>query len=78
MFNNASIIFRTRFIDGVPAVVRTVTGAKIKFSITAAPAAVNFLTEEDTEDAPRRRKASRARRSLRWKYRGEESILGDR
>merc|ERR1712124_213973 len=30
MFNNANVIFRTRFVDGVSAVVRTVTGgAKI-------------------------------------------------
>merc|ERR1711907_97067 len=26
MFNNANVIFRTRFVDGVSAVVRTVTG----------------------------------------------------
>jgi hypothetical protein len=28
MFNNANVIFRTRFIDGVSAVTRTVVGGK--------------------------------------------------
>lgn len=28
MFNNANVIFRTRFVDGVSAVTRTVVGGK--------------------------------------------------
>jgi structural maintenance of chromosome 2 len=57
MFNNANVIFRTRFIDGVSAVVRTVAGAKMKSSITAAAAAATFqAAEEDAEDAPKRKK----------------------
>jgi hypothetical protein len=42
MFNNASVIFRTRFVDGVSAVERTVAGAKMKSSITAAAASAAF------------------------------------
>ena len=36
MFNNANVIFRTRFVDGVSAVVRTVTGGgKAKGGVSA-------------------------------------------
>ncbi len=31
MFNNANVIFRTKFIDGVSTVSRTVSGARAKF-----------------------------------------------
>jgi structural maintenance of chromosome 2 len=34
MFNNANVIFRTKFVDGVSAVVRTVTGAAKSKAIT--------------------------------------------
>jgi hypothetical protein len=30
MFNNANVIFRTRFVDGVSAVTRTVVGGRSK------------------------------------------------
>ncbi len=56
MFNNANVIFRTRFVDGISAVVRTVAGSKMKSSITAAAAAAFQTTEEDAEDAPKKKK----------------------
>lgn len=55
MFNNANVIFRTRFVDGISAVMRTVAGAKMKSSITAAAAAA-FQVEEENEDAPKKKK----------------------
>merc|ERR1712054_718211 len=46
MFNNANVIFRTRFIDGVSAVVRTVTGG------AKATKGNNVLTIEDENSSP--------------------------
>ncbi len=57
MFNNANVIFRTRFVDGISAVLRTVAGGKMKGSITAAAAAVSANMQiEDDEDAPKKKK----------------------
>lgn len=51
MFNNANVIFRTRFVDGVSAVVRTVTGgAKAK---GAAPTIEN---PHDENSSPQKKK----------------------
>ena len=55
MFNNANVIFRTRFIDGVSAVIRTVAGSKNK-NIANTNA---MMTEEDVEElesAPQKKK----------------------
>lgn len=50
MFNNANVIFRTRFVDGVSAVVRTVTGgAKIGKGS-------NALAIEDENSSPQKKK----------------------
>jgi len=57
MFNNANVIFRTRFVDGISAVTRTVAGGKMKSSIAAAAAAAfNNSAEEESEDAPKKKK----------------------
>ena len=55
MFNNANVIFRTRFVDGVSAVTRTVVGSKSR----AQP---NALTLEDAEEnsAPKKKKGKTA------------------
>ena len=41
MFNNANVIFRTRFVDGISAVQRTVAGSRLKNSAAAIAAAVS-------------------------------------
>lgn len=48
MFNNANVIFRTKFVDGISAVIRTVAGGKARnvAAITAAAAS----TRKDTEN----------------------------
>merc|ERR1711871_243285 len=51
MFNNANVIFRTRFIDGVSAVVRTVTGG------AKATKGNNVLAIEDENSSPQKKKA---------------------
>ena len=57
MFNNANVIFRTRFVDGISAVTRTVAGGKMKSSIAAAAAAAfNNSAEDESEDAPKKKK----------------------
>ena len=38
MFNNANVIFRTKFVDGVSAVVRTVAGgSRVRGVLTVIP-----------------------------------------
>merc|ERR1711871_820770 len=51
MFNNANVIFRTRFVDGVSAVVRTVTGG------AKATKGNNVLAIEDENSSPQKKKA---------------------
>lgn len=51
MFNNANVIFRTKFVDGISAVTRTVAGNKGKPLITAADE-----NEEAESDAPKKKK----------------------
>jgi structural maintenance of chromosome 2 len=50
MFNNANVIFRTRFVDGVSAVTRTVTGGKNRNT--------NALIQQEDEEnvAPQKKK----------------------
>ena len=50
MFNNANVIFRTRFIDGVSAVVRTVTGG------AKAGKGSNVLAIDDENSSPQKKK----------------------
>jgi structural maintenance of chromosome 2 len=58
MFNNANVIFRTKFIDGISAVTRTVAGSKAKSAVNASAAAITagLVGEEDAEDAPKKKK----------------------
>lgn len=42
MFNNANVLFRTKFVDGVSTVQRTVA-AKQKWDIEIIPASVRIL-----------------------------------
>jgi structural maintenance of chromosome 2 len=49
MFNNANVIFRTRFVDGVSAVTRTVAGGRSTKTIESGP------VQEDPE-APSKKK----------------------
>ena len=50
MFNNANVIFRTRFVDGVSAVTRTVVGGKNR------PAQAQVEDAEDDVSAPQKKK----------------------
>lgn len=50
MFNNANVIFRTKFVDGVSAVSRTVGRARIGGDAPVAP------DENETDGAPSRKK----------------------
>ena len=50
MFNNANVIFRTRFVDGVSAVTRTVVGGKIR------PVQPQLQDTEDEGVAPLKKK----------------------
>ena len=56
MFNNANVIFRTKFVDGISAVMRTVSGTNK--SRLAASNIVNGANENeiDDENAPRKKK----------------------
>jgi len=51
MFNNANVIFRTRFVDGISAVSRTVGRGKAN-----TPLSISNGTEEGEEDAPLKKK----------------------
>lgn len=56
MFNNANVIFRTRFVDGVSAVIRTVAGGKNNKNAISNNV---MMTEEDVEEiesAPQKKK----------------------
>jgi structural maintenance of chromosome 2 len=50
MFNNANVIFRTRFVDGVSCVTRTVVGAKNRGNQLPAP------EDEEDENVPQKKK----------------------
>ena len=50
MFNNANVIFRTRFVDGVSAVTRTVVGGKNR------PVQAQIEDAEDDVSAPQKKK----------------------
>lgn len=50
LFNNANVIFRTRFVDGVSAVTRTVVGGKNK------PAQAQIEDSEEEVSAPLKKK----------------------
>lgn len=49
MFNNANVIFRTRFVDGVSAVTRTVVGGKNRNN------QLQIEDEEDDENVPKKK-----------------------
>ena len=62
MFNNANVIFRTKFVDGVSAVTRTIgTGSSVR-ARTLAVADPNEM-EFETSASRKRPAASKARRS---------------
>jgi len=52
MFNNANVIFRTRFVDGVSAVTRTVVGSKNRQQA--------LEDVEDENSAPQKKKSKAA------------------
>lgn len=62
MFNNANVIFRTKFVDGISAVTRTVAGSKFKNTnmnnlLTNSTASnIQSIDNEDGEDAPKKKK----------------------
>ncbi len=74
MFNNANVIFRTRFVDGVSAVTRTVSGMravaatyssaggakKLVGTATTAVDQENLEDKDDEKDAPAKKKGKRA------------------
>jgi len=51
MFNNANVIFRTKFVDGISAVTRTVAGNKGKPMITAS----NEENVPEDDEAPKKK-----------------------
>ncbi len=53
MFNNANVIFRTKFVDGVSAVTRTVAGGRKAIAASAA-------AEEEEQEAPQKKKGKSA------------------
>lgn len=80
MFNNANVIFRTKFVDGISAVTRTVAGAKANTNkvglITAgaaaagaveskAASAVAAAEEGEDDEAPRKKKGKSAVAKIR-------------
>lgn len=58
MFNNANVIFRTKFVDGVSAVTRTVAGARSKGGVVGALAHSNAIANAATrdDDEPQKKK----------------------
>lgn len=60
MFNNANVIFRTRFVDGVSAVTRTVANSKSKQLVSAALLSQTAPSvgqqEDEPVDAPKKKK----------------------
>lgn len=56
MFNNANVIFRTKFVDGVSAVIRTVAGGR---KALAAAAAVEDVEEES--EPPQKKKGKKGK-----------------
>jgi len=59
MFNNANVIFRTKFVDGVSTVTRTIgTGASDK-----ARALANSNTPMEEDEAPARKRQAKGGRS---------------
>ena len=64
MFNNANVIFRTKFVDGVSTVTRTIG--------TGASSRARALVE--TEDNADNSSAARKRRSKSGNRRGKENL----
>ena len=62
MFNNANVIFRTRFVDGVSAVARTVGRSRPGAAATAGaePLAITGADENESADAPSKKKGKGA------------------
>ena len=58
MFNNANVIFRTRFVDGVSAVARTVVGSKNRAQQQAIEDAA--AAQEEENNAPQKKKTKAA------------------
>jgi structural maintenance of chromosome 2 len=57
MFNNANVIFRTRFVDGVSAVTRTVAGGAKSAAVTSAGKLLEAAAgADDEEGAPTRKR----------------------
>ena len=67
MFNNANVIFRTRFVDGLSAVTRTVVGGRNK----PVPAQIEDITEENS--APQKKKGKVGTKTV--KSSGSENIF---
>ena len=64
MFNNANVIFRTRFVDGISAVTRTVAGGKSRPAITE---------EGESTDAPSKKRGKTAGSGKRKATNGVEN-----
>lgn len=58
MFNNANVIFRTKFVDGVSTVTRTLAGARARGG--AAAAISNGDEDEESEPVRKKGKAQKA------------------
>ena len=58
MFNNANVIFRTRFVDGVSAVVRTVAGGKARLAAGVSASAFKDV-ENNESQTPQKKKGKK-------------------
>jgi structural maintenance of chromosome 2 len=65
MFNNANVIFKTRFVDGVSAVSRTVVGR----------GGVAPVDDDDDDVVPQKKARSKASASSRGRSAGAENLL---
>ena len=57
MFNNANVIFRTKFVDGISAVMRTLgnAGRSVASTSSSASASASRTRAEEEDGAPKKR-----------------------
>ena len=75
MFNNANVIFRTRFVDGISQVGRTVLGNKKQLAERAANSAAAAAAEEEEEAAAAPTKAKTTKTKTKAKAGRENAVV---
>ena len=63
MFNNANVIFRTRFVDGVSNVSRTVVGGKAPLANSNTKFLKNSSDDDETTPATKKIKSSKSKKA---------------